>query len=223
MGDDVSRMRVDYDRATLTEADLAATPLAQFTRWFDAAVAAGVPEPNAMIAATADATGAPSARTVLLKGVDARGFTFFTNLGSRKSTDLAVNPAISLVFPWIAMQRQVIVIGRVEVVPRDEAAAYFATRPYGSRIGAWASRQSSPVTREELDARYAERAAMWPDDVPLPEFWGGWLVRAHSVEFWQGRSSRLHDRLRYVTAGSAAPSTAPLDAASAWCVERLSP
>jgi pyridoxamine 5'-phosphate oxidase len=203
MGDDVSRMRVDYDRATLTEADLAATPLAQFTRWFDAAVAAGVPEPNAMIAATADATGAPSARTVLLKGVDARGFTFFTNLGSRKSTDLAVNPAISLVFPWIAMQRQVIVIGRVEVVPRDEAAAYFATRPYGSRIG--------------------ERAAMWPDDVPLPEFWGGWLVRAHSVEFWQGRSSRLHDRLRYVTAGSAAPSTAPLDAASAWCVERLSP
>jgi pyridoxamine 5'-phosphate oxidase len=216
-------MRVDYDRATLTEADLAATPLEQFGRWFDEATAAGVPEPNAMVAATADATGAPSARTVLLKGVDARGFTFFTNLGSRKSADLAANPAISLVFPWIAMQRQVIVIGRVEQVPRDEAAAYFATRPHGSRIGAWASRQSSPVTRDELEARYADLAATWPDDVPLPEFWGGWLVRAHSVEFWQGRSSRLHDRLRYVTVEAASTAAAPLDAVAAWRVERLSP
>jgi len=223
MADDVSGMRVDYDRATLTESDLAATPLAQFERWLADAVAAGVPEPNAMIAATADASGAPSARTVLLKGVDARGFTFYTNLGSRKSSEIAVNPAISLVFPWIAIQRQVVVIGRAELVARDEAAAYFATRPHGSRIGAWASRQSAPVAREELEERYADLAATWPNEVPLPEFWGGWLVRAHSVEFWQGRSSRLHDRLRYVVADLAATATAPLDDAAVWRTERLSP
>lgn len=235
MAEPLSDMRVDYAAARLVEADLAASPLAQFERWLAQAVSAALPEPNAMVLATASADGQPSARTVLLKAADARGFAFFTNLGSRKSTEIAGNARASLVFPWFAMQRQVVVIGSVEAVPRAEAEAYFATRPHGSRIGAWASRQSQPVTREELDARYAELAAEWPQEVDMPQFWGGWIVRPVSVEFWQGRTSRLHDRLRYVAVapGDASPagdaaaargaSTPPLDDASAWRVERLSP
>ena len=212
-------LRVSYDAGTLVEGDLLATPLAQFGAWFDEALRVGLPEPNAMIVATA-VDDVPSARTVLLKEADARGFAFYTNLGSRKGRELAANPRASLVFPWFAMHRQVVVVGDVTPVPREEAAAYFASRPLGSRLGAWASRQSEIIEgRDVLDARYAEVAERFGDDVPLPEFWGGRLVRPVTVEFWQGRESRLHDRLRFRRVTSAAR----LDDAAGWVVERLSP
>ena len=223
---DLAAMRTSYDVARLREQDLAATPFEQFTSWMSDVVAAQLPEPNAMVLATSDADGVPSVRTVLLKNADERGFTFFTNYGSRKGRALADNPRASLLFPWHAIHRQVIVIGDVERVARDDAAAYFATRPYDSRLGAWASAQSSVIaSREVLKARYAELAAAFPDtgspdDVPLPDSWGGFLVRPESVEFWQGRPSRLHDRLRFVRSVA---SYADLTDARAWRVERLSP
>jgi pyridoxamine 5'-phosphate oxidase len=216
-------LRVSYDAGTLDERDLQPTPLAQFRSWFDDAVAVGLPEPNAMVVATAAPDGQPSARTVLLKDVDARGLVFYTNLGSRKSLELAANPGASCVFPWFAMHRQVVVVGRVEEIGREEAGEYFASRPQGSRLGAWASRQSTVIDgREGIEQRYADLQRDYPEgaDVPLPDFWGGWLVRPDSVEFWQGRESRLHDRLRYRAASDAGPR---LDDAAAWVVERLSP
>lgn len=227
--DDLADVRTTYDQGRLLEADLAATPLAQFTAWFEAARTAefaGRAEPSSMVLSTADAAGDPSSRIVLLKAVDARGFAFYSNLQSRKGRDLAANPRASLLFPWHPMQRQVIVVGDVEQVDRDEARAYFSSRPYGSRLGAWASAQSSVIaSRDVLKARYAELAAAFPDtgsadDVPLPDAWGGFVVRPRSVEFWQGRPSRLHDRLRYVRTTDAA---AALDVAASWRVERLSP
>jgi pyridoxamine 5'-phosphate oxidase len=216
-------LRVSYDAGALDESHLHPTPLAQFRSWFDEAVGVGLPEPNAMVVATAAPDGQPSARTVLLKDVDARGFVFYTNLGSRKSLELAANPGASCVFPWFAMHRQVVVVGRVEQVGRDEALEYFASRPHGSRLGAWASRQSSVIDgREGIEQRYADLQREYPEgaDVPLPDFWGGWLVRPQSVEFWQGRESRLHDRLRFRAVDD---GPADLGDASAWQVERLSP
>ena len=214
-------LRVSYDAGVLVEEDLRATPLEQFRAWLDEAVEVGLPEPNAMIVATASAEGQPSARTVLLKDVDPRGFVFYTNYGSRKSGELTANPGASCVFPWFAMHRQVVVVGRAERIPRDEAAEYFASRPHGSRLGAWSSRQSTVLDgREGLDRAYADLQEQYPEgtDVPLPEFWGGWLIRPESVEFWQGRESRLHDRLRFRGDVGAA-----LDDPTAWTVERLSP
>ena len=215
-------LRVSYDAGTLEEADLAPTPLEQFRGWFDEALRVGLPEPNAMIVASASADAQPSAHTVLLKDVDSLGFVFYTNYGSRKSQELGANPGISCVFPWFAMHRQVVVVGRVARVPRDEAGEYFAGRPHGSRLGAWASRQSTVIDgRGGIEAEYARLAAEYPEgsDVPLPEFWGGWLVHPTSVEFWQGRESRLHDRLRFV----ARHEGGALDDATAWDVELLSP
>lgn len=222
----LAAMRRVYAPEGLAESDLAPTPLAQLEGWLEDAVAAELPEPNAIVVSTASPAAVPSSRTVLLKGADARGLVFFTNLRSRKGQEIAANPWVSVLFPWFAMLRQVVVIGRVEQLGRDESAAYFATRPYGSRLGAWASHQSAVIEgRDGLTARYAELAARYPDtgdggDVPLPPFWGGLLVRPVSVEFWSGRVSRLHDRLRYATPDG---EPAPLDDPGAWQVARLSP
>jgi pyridoxamine 5'-phosphate oxidase len=207
-------MRRDYtEHGGLLEEDLAGGWPAQFAAWFAAAAAWGLPEPNAMIVATADARGRPSARTVLLKGHDERGFVFYTNYESRKGLETSVNPYASLVFPWFAMQRQVLVSGAVERVTRAETERYFASRPRGSQLGAWASPQSRVLgSRAEVDEGYeavAERFADGP--VPAPPHWGGLRVRPETVEFWQGRSSRLHDRLRYRRDGKS------------WVIERLAP
>lgn len=224
---DLAAMRLHYDQGRLLEADLRSTPGEQFAAWLADAVAAEVVEPNAMVLSTVDADGTPSSRTVLLKGADARGFVFYTNHQSRKGRALAANPRASLVFPWYALTRQVVVVGEVEQLGREESREYFVSRPYASRLGAWASAQSAVIaSREVLKAKYAELAAVFPDtgspdDVPLPEAWGGYVVRPATVEFWQGRPSRLHDRLRYVRVE---PGTASaLDDPAAWHVERLSP
>ena len=214
-------LRVSYDAGTLDAADLADNPLDSFHAWFAEAEAAGLPEPNAMIVATATAGAAPSARTVLLKQADARGFVFYTNLTSRKSRELHENPHASLVFPWFAMHRQVCVVGSAELIGRDEVEEYFRSRPRGSRLGAWASEQSSVIEdRGPLEERYERLDTEFGDDVPVPDFWGGWLIRPVTVEFWQGRPSRLHDRLRF---RRSVADAAPLDDLTGWRVERLAP
>jgi pyridoxamine 5'-phosphate oxidase len=211
----MAAMRRDYtERGALLETDLAADWPAQFAAWFADATAFGLPEPNAMIVATASSDGRPSARTVLLKGYDVRGFVFYTNYTSRKGAEAAENPAASLVFPWFPMQRQVIVAGAVERVSRAETEAYFATRPRGSQLGAWASPQSQVVPdRAAVEAGLAAATERFGADrpVPPPPHWGGLRVLPETVEFWQGRSNRLHDRLRYRRTGSD------------WVVERLAP
>ncbi|MFF4984359.1 pyridoxamine 5'-phosphate oxidase [Streptomyces sp. NPDC001046] len=213
---DLASMRKHYRADGLAESELAANPVEQFARWFQqAATDGGLFEPNAMVVSTADAQGRPSSRTVLLKHFDEQGFVFYTNYDSRKARDLAGNPYVSLLFPWHPMARQVIVSGVARRTGRDETAAYFRSRPHGSQLGAWASAQSSVVsTRADIDAAYAELAARYPEgeQVPVPPHWGGFRVAPQSVEFWQGRENRLHDRLRYVEQPD-----------GSWRVERLSP
>lgn len=199
----------------LSESELAASWLEQFRSWHEQIAAAGVAEPDAMVLASAAADGTPSARSVLLKGVDERGFELFTNFDSRKGRELTENPRASLVFPWYALRRQVVVVGDVTVVDSARAEEYFASRPYGSRIGALASRQSSVIpergvleeAKARLEARYPPSGA-----VPRPERWGGFRVVPETVEFWQGRRDRLHDRLRFRRLGE-----------GEWTLERLSP
>ena len=217
MEPDFAALRREYADRGLSEQDVAADPVEQFHRWLADAVAAGLPEPNAMVLATADADGQPSARTVLLKGVDARGFVWFTNYRSRKGRDLAANPRAALLFAWVGIERQVGVTGPVERVDPEESAAYFAQRPHGAQLGAWASEQSEVIpSRGWLEERVAAVAARYPEGraVPMPPHWGGLRLVPESVEFWQGRTSRLHDRLRY---------RRDPGAASGWTLARLSP
>jgi pyridoxamine 5'-phosphate oxidase len=192
-------LRKDYSLAGLNEMDLARDPFRQFEKWFQEADAAKVVEPNAMTLCTTTRDGRPSGRTVLLKGVDGRGFVFFSNYESRKGRELHENPNATLVFPWLALERQVIVEGTVTKIPREESEAYFHSRPRASQLAAWVSQQSSIISGRSvledsmkmLEQKYAGR------DVPLPPHWGGWRLAPETVEFWQGRRSRLHDRLRY--------------------------
>lgn len=203
-----------YDPAGLDEGMLAADPFAQFSLWLADATAAGLPQPNAMVLATVSASGQPRARTVLMKQYDPAGFVFYTNRTSRKGRDLAGQPRACLLFPWHAMHRQVIIEGSVSAMTQQQSEPYFRTRAHGSQLGAWASRQSSVLrSRAELDERYAQLQRRWPpgEQVPMPDFWGGYLLAPASFEFWQGRLDRLHDRLRYQ----------PSD--GGWEIQRLAP
>ena len=205
--------RREYAAGGLAESDLAPTWNEQLGRWLDEAESAGVNELNAVVLATASASGQPSARTVLLKAYDERGLVVFTNYTSRKGREAEENPRASLVLPFYDLERQVVAVGAVERATREEAEAYFATRPRGAQISAWASQQSSVVaSRAELERRHEEVAARFDGkDVPLPDFWGGLRLVPETVEFWQGRNDRLHDRLRFRRTDDD------------WVVERLSP
>ena len=206
-------LRKDYKLASLDEKEVSADPIAQFERWLNEAIAADLPEPTAMTLATIGSAGRPAARIVLLKAADARGFAFFTNYDSHKGQEIAANPWAALVFHWVELERQVRIEGRVEKVASEESADYFSNRPLLSRIGAWASPQSQVIaSREWLEQQFAATGERFGDNVPLPPFWGGFRVIPETMEFWQGRQSRLHDRLRYCR-----------DPNQAWRLERLAP
>ena len=193
-------MRRVYGLGELLESQVDSDPIVQFQTWLTQATEAGLPEPNAMVLATADTDGRPSARTVLLKRLDERGLVFYTNQQSPKADDHAAKPHCALVVPWHAMERQVRVEGTVTKLPTGEVDEYFAARPRGSQLGAWASQQSQPIeSREELDLQYASYERQWPEgtEIATPYFWGGYLVEPEAFEFWQGRTGRLHDRLAY--------------------------
>ena len=207
-------MRSDYSRQKLRNGDLLSDPIAQFEAWLGDAVREEVIEPNAMSLATVDADGQPFLRTVLLKGLDARGFVFFTNLESRKARHIARNPHVSLLFPWLKVERQVIVTGESVKLPVAESLRYFLSRPRDSQIAAWASRQSSRIsTRKVLEMEWARlKAKFSAGEVPLPSFWGGFRVVPATIEFWQGGTNRLHDRFQYTRQGG-----------ESWALHRLAP
>lgn len=212
---DLARMRVVYTGRELDEADLAGSWYEQLAGWLDDALAAGVPEPNAMVLATTDAQGLPSSRTVLAKGLDPRGVVFYTNLTSAKMRDLDATGFAAVTFPWIAVHRQVHLRGPIETLTREETTSYWQTRPHGAQLGAWASAQSTVVPdRRTLETALAQAAARFADaeQIPLPPHWGGVRIRPLSAEFWQGRPDRMHDRLRYRRTDD-----------GQWLVERLAP
>jgi len=206
-------LRKDYSLSGLLEKDLARDPFRQFEKWFQEAEAAKLTEPNAMVLATATREGRPSSRVALLKGLDGRGFVFYSNYESRKGRELSANAFAVMTFPWIALERQVIVEGTVSRLTREESAAYFHSRPRASQLGAWVSQQSAIVPDRAVleDGMRAVEKKYAGVDVPLPPNWGGYRLAPETVEFWQGRRSRLHDRLRYRREGGN------------WIVERLSP
>ena len=204
--------RSDPGLETLSEDTLAGDPMTQFAGWMAQAREGGIPEPTAMVLATTSAGGRPRARTVLLKAHGPEGFTFYTNRTSRKGQDLQVHPRACAVFPWYALGRQVTAEGGVRMMSQASSEPYFRSRPRGSQIGAWASRQSQVIdSRAELDRRAGELEQRWPEDVPMPDFWGGYVLVPETVEFWQSGAYRLHDRLRYRRHGDG------------WIIERLSP
>lgn len=211
---DLSNFREEYLKDTLHRAELDDSPLRQFDKWFRQALESGIPEPNAMSVATATPQGMPSLRTVLLKYYDERGFVFFTNYTSRKAREIAQNPEVSLLFPWVTLERQIIICGHAEKVTRAETLKYFLTRPRESQLGAWVSHQSSVIsTRKLLMMKLQELKRKFADgEVPLPDFWGGYRVIPHHVEFWQGGPGRVHDRFLYT-----------LQADDSWNIERLQP
>jgi pyridoxamine 5'-phosphate oxidase len=210
---EIAALRRDYMQRGLAETDLNPDPFRQFAIWFqDALNSQAIAEPNAMVLSTASREGQPRGRFVLLKGFDANGFVFFTNYASAKGRDLEANPLAALTFGWIALERQICIEGAVSKMPREAVEAYFQTRPRGSRLGAWASPQSEIIAgRSVLEKGLAEADARFPDDVPPPPSWGGFLLTPERIEFWQGRTNRLHDRLRYRCE------------AAGWIVERLAP
>jgi pyridoxamine 5'-phosphate oxidase len=205
-------LRVSYEQGELNESDITHNPFEQFNLWLQDAIKNDVPEPNAMVLATVNKQGQPSARNVLLKSADENGFIFFSNKTSDKATDLKDNPHCSLLFSWLSQHRQVIVKGKAEEISMQDSNSYFQTRPYGSRISAWVSDQSKVIkNREELEVKVKEFMDKYPENVPMPSHWGGYLVKPESIEFWQGRPSRLHDRIRFTKK------------ANNWTIERISP
>ena len=215
-GDAVAHLRKDYQRGKLHRADLDPDPVGQFRKWFGEARAAELPEPNAMILSTSGADRKVTSRTVLLKAYDARGFVFFTNYGSRKAEQIAENPNVSLLFPWFAMERQVAICGRAEKISAAESAAYFFSRPAGSRLGAWVSDQSRAVSsRKILEEKFRSLVKQFAGgEIPKPEWWGGFRVVPESIEFWQGGSNRIHDRFLYTRSAGTGDS---------WNIDRLQP
>lgn len=206
--------RREYTQGGLERDDLADNPLEQFDRWMQQTIASGIPDPNAMTIATVDATGQPSQRIVLLKHLDEKGFVFYTNLNSRKAQDLKQNPKISLHFPWYLFERQVKVCGVAEPLSKTEVLKYFVTRPRDSQLGAWASQQSKPISSRSLLMQQFEsmKNKFAKGEIPVPDFWGGFRVKPHQIEFWQGGAARLHDRFQY-----------NLQVDGRWDIQRLEP
>ncbi|OQX35147.1 MAG: pyridoxamine 5'-phosphate oxidase [Oceanospirillales bacterium LUC14_002_19_P2] len=211
---DISALREEYTRGGLSRDDLKSNPIEQFEYWFHQAQEAEIPEPNAMSIATATAAGAPSLRTVLLKYFDHSGFVFFTNYESNKAKEIEANPHVALMFLWLGLQRQVIIKGRAAKISKGETLKYFISRPHGSQLGAWCSNQSSVITnRQILELKLDEMKRKFSKgEVPVPSFWGGYRVAPSSIEFWQGRPNRLHDRFQYT-----------LQDSGDWQIDRLAP
>jgi pyridoxamine 5'-phosphate oxidase len=225
MSNEIADIRKDYKLASLEEADVAANPIDQFTRWWNEAVASQIDEVNAMTLATANAAGVPAARIVLLKGYNPNGFIFFTNYESDKGKNLAQNPKAALVFFWKELERQIRIEGTVEKVSAEESDRYFNSRPASSRIGAWASPQSAVIENRLVIEQNVERysSIFANDSIERPDHWGGYIVKPTSIEFWQGRSSRLHDRIRYVLENSAYNAATDTRTDLNWKIERLAP